>query len=594
MGQGEDHRSDIYSLGATLFHLLAGKPPIDVITGSYEELQKAKSKPAHLKPMAPHISPPTCRLVERMMAPDPGERPSAYDDLIAMIEDAHPTKKRRTKVTRIGGARVGSAGQRFLASQRARQGAQKKQRAALASVAALALVLGIGWSIFQAQQERNAAGGGSSTTGPSNLGDDETPLLGSDADALFARARQAVLEGHWEEALGHWETLAEREDASSELTQWALFHRGLTNILAGREPASREDFRRLGELSGEEGALNTLFANASHHLSKDTKVPRSIAEEANDGSCDAVALLAYGLKNWERGAFMEARRHLERFVELEPSREYPWITSYHPLIEDQLADLEWLSHRPKINSLKSKHALEEEQRALREFADTALTKRARGAANWRLKALGRRLEKWASSDGTHSGALPVARDREAWQTCQETLQSLASTMRFAEGKTFLQGQDRAFTTPAGQAHLADQLHAWQTADAFLDHLVAAAPGLTGSLKRLSAPPLSGTITGASRKSISIRTSAGIVTVPLSQVTPDSLARLAAKVLEETRDSNLYYRRQEELVLFAFLTGLERVLEEHARVLRQENRTFRERWDRLNAFKASISQDSQHG
>jgi len=45
----EDFRSDIYSLGATLFHALAGRPPMEGETTSAAELRQLKSHPPDLR-----------------------------------------------------------------------------------------------------------------------------------------------------------------------------------------------------------------------------------------------------------------------------------------------------------------------------------------------------------------------------------------------------------------------------------------------------------------------------------------------------------------------------------------------------------------
>lgn len=51
----EDFRSDIYSLGATLFHAAAGKAPIEGDTNSAIELQALKKKPIDVRKIAPEI-----------------------------------------------------------------------------------------------------------------------------------------------------------------------------------------------------------------------------------------------------------------------------------------------------------------------------------------------------------------------------------------------------------------------------------------------------------------------------------------------------------------------------------------------------------
>jgi hypothetical protein len=84
----EDFRSDIYSLGATLFHALAGKPPIEGDTNSSAVLRELKQRPLDLRTVAPDVSPRTARVLQRMIAADPGQRFSSYDDLVAELERA--------------------------------------------------------------------------------------------------------------------------------------------------------------------------------------------------------------------------------------------------------------------------------------------------------------------------------------------------------------------------------------------------------------------------------------------------------------------------------------------------------------------------
>jgi hypothetical protein len=86
--QPEDFRSDIYSLGATLFHAVAGRPPIEGDTNSAATLRELKQRPLDLEVVAPDVSPSTARVLQRMIAADPGERFSSYDDLVAELESA--------------------------------------------------------------------------------------------------------------------------------------------------------------------------------------------------------------------------------------------------------------------------------------------------------------------------------------------------------------------------------------------------------------------------------------------------------------------------------------------------------------------------
>jgi serine/threonine protein kinase len=84
--QTEDFRSDIYSLGATLFHAVAGRPPIEADTNSAAALRELKQQPLDLEVIAPDVSSYTAGVLQRMIAADPGQRFSSYDDLVTELE----------------------------------------------------------------------------------------------------------------------------------------------------------------------------------------------------------------------------------------------------------------------------------------------------------------------------------------------------------------------------------------------------------------------------------------------------------------------------------------------------------------------------
>ena len=85
----EDFRSDIYSLGATLFHAIAGKAPIEGDTNSAVVLLNLKKQPLNLRTIAPEVSAATTSVFQRMIASDPAQRFSSYDELVSDLEQAH-------------------------------------------------------------------------------------------------------------------------------------------------------------------------------------------------------------------------------------------------------------------------------------------------------------------------------------------------------------------------------------------------------------------------------------------------------------------------------------------------------------------------
>jgi len=92
-GQGADHRSDIYSLGCTLYHMLTGRPPftgpspVGIISMHVTDRATAVRDLNALVPQA------VARIVERMMAKKPGDRFADYDELIAALEAARTPRR---------------------------------------------------------------------------------------------------------------------------------------------------------------------------------------------------------------------------------------------------------------------------------------------------------------------------------------------------------------------------------------------------------------------------------------------------------------------------------------------------------------------
>lgn len=82
-----DIRSDIYSLGITLYHLLAGAPPFKG-ESAYVIFQKHVHEPLPpLEGMEPRVAEPLFALLVKMTAKDRKERYKDSDDLMAALED---------------------------------------------------------------------------------------------------------------------------------------------------------------------------------------------------------------------------------------------------------------------------------------------------------------------------------------------------------------------------------------------------------------------------------------------------------------------------------------------------------------------------
>lgn len=69
-----DGRADIYSLGATLYFLLTGRPPFPDGDARTKILQLARESPVPLRQLAPSVPPGLADVVDKMLAKEPEER----------------------------------------------------------------------------------------------------------------------------------------------------------------------------------------------------------------------------------------------------------------------------------------------------------------------------------------------------------------------------------------------------------------------------------------------------------------------------------------------------------------------------------------
>jgi serine/threonine protein kinase/DNA-directed RNA polymerase subunit RPC12/RpoP len=86
--QPEDFRSDLYSLGATLFHAISGRPPYEGDDPNDVSMKHLSGSVVSLKAFVPDISDQTTYAVSKAMARYPNDRYESYAAFIEQLEDA--------------------------------------------------------------------------------------------------------------------------------------------------------------------------------------------------------------------------------------------------------------------------------------------------------------------------------------------------------------------------------------------------------------------------------------------------------------------------------------------------------------------------
>lgn len=88
-GKELDSRSDIYSLGVTLYHTLTGRPPFEGETALAIAFKQVKEQAVPLKQIRPDLPDELCQLVAGMMAKNPADRPQ---NPLALLKEVRKIK----------------------------------------------------------------------------------------------------------------------------------------------------------------------------------------------------------------------------------------------------------------------------------------------------------------------------------------------------------------------------------------------------------------------------------------------------------------------------------------------------------------------
>jgi len=313
----EDFRSDIYSLGATLFHALSGKPPMEGETTSASELRRLKSHPPDLHKVAPDISSETARIINKTLAPDPANRFTTYAHLIDQLQRAYRALHSGT----------GNAGR----SSRAPWGIA-------AGILILAVIVGAGFPFLKARKAAAPIAAAPQSSSPSPTPDNNAAL-----QQRYGECRRLLLEEKYDQAATAFTRLAADAKDRQPLLSWIRLHSGLAALLQKKTGPARDTFQqieRAGAFSSEkaDSELARFFLETSRTLASAGPIRAGAIAEPDPKSVHAFAPFLFAIKDWQLSEFAEAAALLDRFMTVQPAGDLAWINDYKPLAQKYLND----------------------------------------------------------------------------------------------------------------------------------------------------------------------------------------------------------------------------------------------------------------
>jgi len=306
----EDFRSDIYSLGGTLFHAIAGRPPFEAENASLVALKQIKSQPVSLEAFAPDVAPETAYVINRMLEKNPDDRYADYGELVEHLEFA------RSKVLERAG-RPPAGRQREVVKVETNR---TKLYIALITLCAALLLLGTGAWLFLTSERADIKSLREQLSGAGRSGKDP---LSSGYKALAA--------GQWGEARGFFQDAARAAEPGSEAEQWAKVNVAVSLVLEGRRDQAREQWLQLdrgGLYSDREENLAraNLFLDASALGLRG--LPGKIEDLAKYPQSGIGALVYFfaGVSAYGAGDQGNAKAFFEKFLTISPDNRVPsWV-----------------------------------------------------------------------------------------------------------------------------------------------------------------------------------------------------------------------------------------------------------------------------
>ena len=550
----EDFRSDIYSLGATLFHALAGSPPYSADTSSIEELKAIKDRPISLEMSAPGVSMATCELVDRMMARQPDARYTSYQELLEHVNFARQ------------GLLDGGWGNSILSTQQMRRKVEegRARTAALALFAVVVAVLGsiLGYQFYNRSGDSGDGGDGGTGVGGGDGGGIVLDEGAKSTTEKFEGARQLLVAGKFGKAGQQFGEIAAASSTRQPTANWALFNQGLCALLQGKVVPARDIYQNLAEraeFSSEERDLSlvTFFEKSGELLGSPLPVGGELASLFDATGTEALALLACGLKDWEMGAFSAAPGYFRAFRDAELSKPAAWIADFQPLLKPYLHDLDKLQKLPPYSRSagyeESKAALEKSRAILGQLQLPSVRERIEKRIA-RLKRSVAKLEVGSrEAEATRLAQLKTIESRRLAQLLI-SLDPYRDGLRFEDGVELLEAD--TFEHPETAARYADELYIWKAAASFVDTLIGDINrfGYSGAVEQRSGSNRVLKLVAADRERITYQFGAALAEakIPLAQVTERSLLSIADRLSRNFPDMDEYLPRREKRALFAYV------------------------------------------
>ncbi len=316
----EDFRSDIYSLGGTLFHALAGRPPFEAANASLVALKHLKSQAVSLQAFAPDASSPTAYVINRTLAKNPADRYQSYDELIEHLEYARAQLLGNAGKSRPPKARV------VVEDEKQQSAFGYIMMAMIAFTVLMGLLL---WHYKDSIISRRTSG--------EDLARQQMEHSLMTVEQTLVHARKQMVAGNADEALKTLHTLDGRPNLPDASKVWIPLHACIAQLAAGQLDQGDAILAKLIENKAYQSDDRTEEEKMRRFLKVLSLFPEGKADQqmkrwSSDGF-EPIGFFIIGLKEWEAARFDSASAFFQKFLAEKPTGNWAWFNELRPMAQ---------------------------------------------------------------------------------------------------------------------------------------------------------------------------------------------------------------------------------------------------------------------
>jgi tetratricopeptide (TPR) repeat protein len=562
-GKPEDFRSDMYSLGAALFHALAGRPPHAVDSNSMRALAAAKKVPVNLLAVAPTVSSTTSFAVNKVLSHDPAKRQQSYAELIEHLEFA--------RASLLG----------ILPEDEIKSAAARSRSYGWLTALSAAVTVAVGVSGFEVREKLLArrtpveAEEAAATTAPKEP-----------TEMTYEKARQLITAGDFAKAEEAFTTLEARADTPQPQRNWVTLHLALAEFLDGHADKATLHLKALeerGPFSPDpaEEMLANFFVDTAGKADGTHAIPATAAKDLDRASYEGFALLLFGLKDWSLGEYDEAWTLLRQYVQVAPDSRDLWVADYKPVVSPYILEInacraatETAKAANTMEARKSALALEKETREKIKLATGWVPQLDKSAADLQQK-----ITAEEEATARHMAEIEAA-DTRALAEAKAKIGPLWQQFRPADAEAIM-----AAVQVTGEKGLHERENwvkklKWLTR--FKTTLIndVNTTGYASAVPKKAGAPMPGPIRRANESGIETVTPFGSLLAQWTDLSPDGIIAMAKSFLRPDLAPDALAERQWVIGVYAYFAGRPK---DGRDFLVQASQTVTARRDELNLF-----------